>query len=515
MIKDMKIERFESDFKPQQRLIVRVWRVIKKIFRPGSIVTIVAGGIIVFWITQWYIPKPPLKEYPGKNGGTFQAKGEEEKRWWMSQQEKRTIEAYNEGVIALDKKQYDIASSKFSEAISLNPKYLEAYNNLGTTLHMMGKDGEAEKVLRKMLDLKPDNPEANYIHSNIGLLLWKQRKYREAEKEFLVSIKLNQNYDGAYLNYGEMLYEEGKRNDEAEQQFRRAIQLNPKSFEAHNNLGAILLGKEKIEEAEKEIREALRIKSDYAGAYTNLGMFFDKKGEPDSAIGAYRESIRFDPNIAEAHNNLGVGLGNKGMHLDGEKEIRLAIQLAPSEAVYHYNLGIQLYAQGKFEEAVAECRVAIRLKPDYVDPYNNLGSYLFDLGNYKDAERVCRDAIRLKPNNIEARNTLGITLRFQGKIDEAIIVLREAARLNTTIAGSYFNLGLALAEKGKFVEAEQAYRSYNHLAPNESRGLEKIAICLDRQDKRKEGRIFWEKALPLEKDTSRIRTIKERLAKVN
>src|SRR4029077_5759340 len=53
--------------------------------------------------------------------------------------------------------------------------------------------------------------------------------------------------------------------------WRTTLERNPKSFMAHNNLGAILLSQGHMEEAIVHFEEALGILSDNANAHGNLG----------------------------------------------------------------------------------------------------------------------------------------------------------------------------------------------------------------------------------------------------
>jgi len=59
-------------------------------------------------------------------------------------------------------------------------------------------------------------------------------------------------------------------NKQLEKKYREAIQLNPNSALAHNNLGVVLYLLNRYEEAEEEFREALRLKPNLDDAHDNL-----------------------------------------------------------------------------------------------------------------------------------------------------------------------------------------------------------------------------------------------------
>ena len=63
-----------------------------------------------------------------------------------------------------------------------------------------------------------------------------------------------------------------KKYKEAEEEYRKAIEINPEYAKTHNNLGVLLKNLERYEEAEKEYRKAIKINSGYAEAHGNLGI---------------------------------------------------------------------------------------------------------------------------------------------------------------------------------------------------------------------------------------------------
>ena len=54
------------------------------------------------------------------------------------------------------------------KAIKINPKFVEAYNNLGLILRELGELKEAEKYQREAIKIKPDLAES---YSKFGIFL--------------------------------------------------------------------------------------------------------------------------------------------------------------------------------------------------------------------------------------------------------------------------------------------------------------------------------------------------------
>lgn len=82
-------------------------------------------------------------------------------------------------------------------------------------------------------------------------------------------IKYSRNAFDLENNYGVELFREG-RIDEADERFKKSIELQPKWSVSHNNLGAVLERKGNLEKALSEYRKSIEI-SDYYLAYENIG----------------------------------------------------------------------------------------------------------------------------------------------------------------------------------------------------------------------------------------------------
>ena len=66
----------------------------------------------------------------------------------------------------------DKAIIEFKEAVRLNPKYVEAYYDLGLVYKTRGKDEQAIESFKKAIEIKPDSTDA---YMQIGDVLYKKR----------------------------------------------------------------------------------------------------------------------------------------------------------------------------------------------------------------------------------------------------------------------------------------------------------------------------------------------------
>jgi tetratricopeptide (TPR) repeat protein len=138
----------------------------------------------------------------------------------------------------------------------------------------------------------------------------------------------------AYANLGAYYLKEGTL-DEAIEQCKKALSLNPRHARAYANLGNAYGRKGMWDEAIASCEKALAIDPSLTGTYSNLGLVYDKKGLPDKAIAAYKKAIAINPSLAEAHYNLGIVYQRKGMRDEAIAAYKKAFAINPHLAEMH------------------------------------------------------------------------------------------------------------------------------------------------------------------------------------
>lgn len=111
-----------------------------------------------------------------------------------------------------------------------------------------------------------------------------------------------------YLRSGNKLY-----NDslfiKAEVDYRKALELNPKSTDAMFNLGNSLLMQQKAKEAMEQFESASKIEKDkekLAQIYHNMGVILQSAQQYPQCIEAYKQSLRNNPKDDETRYNLAL-----------------------------------------------------------------------------------------------------------------------------------------------------------------------------------------------------------------
>jgi len=245
----------------------------------------------------------------------------------------------------------------------------------------------------------------------------------------------------AWKALGLSLQRQGK---DALHALKKATELLPDEFEAHNNLGAALQELGRFDDAVASYRRALELKPDFAEAHNNMGNALQDNGQLNEAVVSYRRALEIKPDFAVAHNNFGSAQLLLGQLDDAMVSFRQALQITPEYADAHNNLAGVLLRLGKHADAMASYRRALEIKPDFADAHNSLGVVLQALDCHDDAISSYLRGLELKPDFAGGHLNIGNVLKDLGQHDEAVVRYRRTLEIDPSFAEAHSNLIFAL-----------------------------------------------------------------------
>ncbi|MBN2476190.1 MAG: tetratricopeptide repeat protein [Pirellulales bacterium] len=248
--------------------------------------------------------------------------------------------------------------------------------------HEIGQLQQAEELYREALRIDPQHPHGLHL---LGVACHQQGKNQEAVGYFDLAIPLAEPTAEIYNNRAAARLSAGQ-IDEAIEDCRRALEINPHYFLAHNNLAHALNELERYEEAEQSCRRAMDLERESAAVHLNLGRALKGQGKLAEAFESYQQAAVLDPGKAETFNNLG-----------------------------------NIYRQDdKLDEAVAAYEEALRIKPDYVEAINNLGRALNRQEKNDEALACFHRALELKPDFVPVLASLAGYHEKANQLEEAL-----------------------------------------------------------------------------------------------
>jgi Flp pilus assembly protein TadD/mono/diheme cytochrome c family protein len=152
--------------------------------------------------------------------------------------------------------------------------------------------------------------------------------------------------------------------------FQKAWKINPDSPLAASELGVALMSAEKLPEAEQQFQRALAIDPKYSDARYNLASAEATNGEWKAAAENYKEVTLEKPDNAKARQHLGEVLylwaddqAKTGDDAAAVAHYREALAFRPNDAGLHASLGVALARMKKLDDARSELETAVRIDP--------------------------------------------------------------------------------------------------------------------------------------------------------
>jgi tetratricopeptide (TPR) repeat protein len=364
-----------------------------------------------------------------------------------------------------------------------------------------GRFAEAAAQLEALL---PYAPRTFEVHELLGLVYAAQSQDAKAVEQLQIAVRLKPDSAAARTNLAASLFHSGK-SELAEGQFRKALELEPRDYDANHNLGELYIQSRRIADAVPLLEKAQEIRPSYDNGYDLALAYFltGKLGQARQLV----QNLEQIKNTGELHNLLAQIDEKSGEFVPAVNEYEVAAHMDPSEGnlfdwaselLLHrtyepaievfeqttlrypdsprvlIGLGMALYSRGKYDEAVKALLRAADLNP--ADPR----CYLFLSKAYDSSPNQAEDVIQrfrrfaeLQPNNALALYYYAMSL-WKGKraedttlnLQEVESLLLKSIALDPKLAQAYVQLGNLYADRREYARSIPEYESALKLDAN-------------------------------------------------
>lgn len=194
------------------------------------------------------------------------------------------------------------------------------------------------------------------IHHDLGIEALRQGRFPDALRELDAALAVDGRFAEAHRARGLVLDLGFSRLDEAEREYRRAIEIRPAFSEAHSDLGQLLARTGRFEEAISEFDRALSnmlYKEPYV-ARCNKGLAIVRMGRRDEGIAEMRACLAAAPSFCKGRRELGRVLLDAGRSREGLDELSAYARFCETFPDAHLQLGLARMKAGDVAGARAE-----------------------------------------------------------------------------------------------------------------------------------------------------------------
>ena len=321
--------------------------------------------------------------------------------------------------------------------INHNPRARDAHRNLAAELFKLGR---AEEALEHALVAAQQYPDCVDCHAGVGAALTQLKRLDQAEKHLRRALELDPRNESALQNASEMFrlmgrHEEGiaaartwrkvrpnalgprkalaglladlGRQGEAEGHWRRAHEIDPRDVLVVQNLAESIRKQGRYEEALKWYRAAIAARPDLALAHAASGHVLFQLARYDAAIDAIERALELAPDLPNAPSLLVMtakAATRLGRHAEAAEHYARVAERGPGFAQALFKQAVHHTQQKRYDQALEAFETVVKLLPDDPAAHSNLGAVLYHLGRTDEALASFDRALAINPDFEDARN---------------------------------------------------------------------------------------------------------------
>ena len=353
-----------------------------------------------------------------------------------------------------------LAENSFRQAAQLNPRLLEAQEELARVATQHGDMSLLTDVADKTIAVAPGFP-GGYLWRAIAEI--SHNANDKAEEDLKTAIKNAPQSAQAYLVLGDLRLSQ-KRYAESATLFEQTLQYDPNSISAlrglvscdfikkqpaqalarinaqiakspknssfYDLLAQIQAGNKNFDQAAVSAQKAMDLNPDDGEAVAIYAQLQGQRGQAANAIGAWEKWSQAHPSNAGALAILGTLEEARGNGNKAEDYYKKALAIQPTQPVAANNLAYKMLQNGgNVDVALSLAQTARRGMPNSPSSADTLAWAYYYKGTYGFARDLLEESIKAAPNDAVAQYHLGMVYAKLGDKSNAVIHLKKTISL--------------------------------------------------------------------------------------
>jgi tetratricopeptide (TPR) repeat protein len=389
---------------------------------------------------------------------------------------------YQAGLAYLKLHNYGKAGAFFKKATELDPHHSDAQIQMAQLLAATGDkemEAEAEQRARSVLATSPDNEAALNALALIELALGQQddgqKQLEAALQKFPKNLTLAANLAGIKLRQGDTkgavailkkaaaeapnsskpsialgrLYIRLHNFDEAERQFRRAVELDRNDSVTLMDLGGVQEIRQHPDQAEQTYQRVAALGGKYKHVHA---AFLMGQGKVEEAVAEFEKIARQDRHDRAARSRLVAVYLNTGRVAAAQRILATALKQNPKDVDALYQRAESDIGTKEFEQAQRDIEAVLHMRPDSAESHRLLSVIFQARGKASRQKQELAEALKLRPAFLKARLELAQAHIAAAEFQAALELLNETPVMQRRDVDAIVRRNWALAGLGHFEE---------------------------------------------------------------
>jgi tetratricopeptide (TPR) repeat protein len=430
----------------------------------------------------------------------------------------------------VQQQKYAEAQIQFKNALKIDPRFVDAFYELGKSQVAMRQGQEALKSYTQALTIAParddiridlaklylggslpkeaeqeartvieHNPNNAVAYQIIGTALVAKDNVREGLEAFNKCISLLPKDSNCYVSAG-LANVVLKNYPPAEQLLKKGIELDPNSLQAHRSLANYYILMGDLGKANETLLTGLSHLPNSLELYMSRAELFWAQQKPDQIVAVIQQlrshvgdnstvsiaiadfyAVRqaHDNTIAELQHGLSIDKNNiqiknrlvseyltVGKITEAEQLNSAILKSNPKDTAARISNGRIMLARGQNKDAMTYLRSVVADAPENATAHYFLAMALQSINDLNQAQVELNEAIKYAPDSPDVLQALGALQLARGELQAASEYAQRKVNLYPTDIYGHLLFGRALMLQKKQADAEQQYKIAAQLAGN-------------------------------------------------
>ncbi|MBU8912563.1 MAG: tetratricopeptide repeat protein [Spirochaetales bacterium] len=301
------------------------------------------------------------------------------------------------------------AIAAYEEAEIENPDDPGTRVLLANLYLIAGAVGEADSILRAVLDEEPDNTEALFLSSLVAAATGDRTRHVTILQDLLA---IDPSNPGALASIGELQLQD-REYEAAANSFVAALE-EEENLVARMGLANVYLRQEEYEAAEAEFSVVIDSAPDYPFSYADRARARAMQRELGGAAADLSMAIELDPDYQWHYIDRGRVDLERGQFEAAEADFSAAIRLDDTQFITYILRGRARDALGRYADSLADYEMGLAMRPDYYPAYASAATLLYLAGRYAEAASYYQDAFGADQRRLDFIFLAALSLKSGG-----------------------------------------------------------------------------------------------------